>query len=115
VALPGSRRGALFLLVGAVFPLAVLPAPLQVAGLLTPLTWWMQGVRLALFPGAPSTAGGPGSVLASLTGSASVSPALVMAMLIVTTAAIAALAVATFQWSERRAKDRGLLDQTSAY
>jgi ABC-2 type transport system permease protein len=112
---PEAVAGALFLLVGAVFPLAVLPAPLQVAGLLTPLTWWLQGVRLALFPGAPSTAGGAGSVLASWTGSTSVSTTLVVVMLIGTTAVIAALAVATFQWSERRAKDRGLLDQTSAY
>jgi ABC-2 type transport system permease protein len=112
---PEAVAGALFLLVGAVFPLAVLPGPLQVAGLATPLTWWMQGVRLALFPGAPSTAGGPGSVLASWTGSVSVSPLLVLAMLALTTAIVAALAVATFQWSERRAKDRGLFDLTSAY
>lgn len=112
---PEAVAGALFLLVGAVFPLAVLPAPIQVAGLLTPLAWWMQGVRLALFPSAPSTVGGLGSTLAGVTGSAEVPGLLVVGMLAITTAAAAALAVAAFTWSERRAKDRGLLDQTSAY
>ena len=32
--------GALFLLVGAVFPMAVLPLPVQLVGLATPLSWW---------------------------------------------------------------------------
>jgi ABC-2 type transport system permease protein len=112
---PEAVAGALFLLVGAVFPLAVLPAPLQLAGLVTPLAWWMQGVRLALFPLAPSTVGGAGSALAGITGSPSVPPLLIVGMLLVTTAIVVVIAMAAFTWSEARAKDRGLLDQTSLY
>ncbi len=63
---PGRSRGRtrrrsrapLFLVVGAVFPLLVLPAIAQVCGLLLPLTWWLEGVRRALFPGTVSAIGG---------------------------------------------------------
>ena len=109
---PEAVAGALFLLVGAVFPLGILPAPLQIMGLLTPLVWWMQGVRSALFTGGPATAGGAGSVLASLTGSDTPSDVLIVVALAVTTAVVVGLAIAAFAWSERRAKDKGLLDQT---
>jgi len=112
---PEAVAGSLFLLVGAIFPLAVLPGPLQIAGLATPLAWWMQGVRLAVFPTAPSTVGGAGSALAGITGSPDVPAALVMAMLAVTTLVAAGLAAAAFTWSEARAKDKGLIDQTSLY
>ncbi len=60
--------GALFLVVGAVFPLSVLPLPLQVLGLVSPLSWWIAGVRQALFPGGPSSIGGPGSLWQQLSG-----------------------------------------------
>ncbi len=55
---PEAVAGALFLVVGAVFPLSALPSALQVIGLLNPLTWWIAGVRQALFPGGPSSIGG---------------------------------------------------------
>ena len=48
---PEAVAGALFLVSGAVFPLAVLPAVVQAIGMLTPLTWWIEGVRQSLFPG----------------------------------------------------------------
>src|SRR6185312_2734040 len=47
---PEAAAGALFLISGVVFPLAVLPSPIQAIGLATPLTWWVEGVRRALFP-----------------------------------------------------------------
>ena len=112
---PEAVAGALFLLVGAVFPLSVLPDPLQWLGLATPLAWWMGGVRMALFPGAPPTLGGPDSVLASIAGADAPSAPLVVVMLAITTIIFAALAVSAFHRSERRAKDLGLLDRTSAY
>ena len=112
---PEAVAGALFLLAGAVFPLAILPSVIQWLGLITPLGWWMAGVRAALFAGGPSTLGGPGSVLESLAGSGAPSPLLIVLALAVTTAAFAALAVGGFFVSERRAKDLGLLDRTSAY
>jgi ABC-2 type transport system permease protein len=112
---PEAVAGALFLLVGAVFPLTVLPAPLQVLGLVTPLAWWMGGVRAALFPDAPSTLGGPGSVLESIAGPGAPSNELLVGALVLTTAVWGAVSLLAFVRSERRAKDLGLLDRTSAY
>ena len=49
---PEAVAGALFLISGAVFPLSVLPMAIQAIGLANPLTWWLEGVRHALFPPA---------------------------------------------------------------
>jgi hypothetical protein len=75
----------------------------------------MAGVRAALFPGGPSTLGGPGSALASIAGPDAPSSGLIVVMLAITTAVVATVAVDAFVWSEQRAKDKGLLDRTSAY
>ena len=56
---PDAVAGALFLVSGAVFPLAVLPSILQAIGLMNPLAWWMEGVRLAVFPTGTSASAGP--------------------------------------------------------
>ena len=110
---PEAVSGALFLVSGVVFPLAVLPAPVQAVGLLTPLTWWIEGIRRALFPGGVSSIGGPGSLFTELTGAAEPGP-LTIAVVLLATGAVATLAaVAVFRASDRRAKDRGLLDQTT--
>ncbi len=110
---PEAVAGSLFLVSGTVFPLAVLPTPIQLAGLATPLTWWLAGVRLALFPGGPNAVGGPGSAWALLRGTpAPTSTEIVLALL--ATGALATLAAAAvFRWSEHRARERGLIDQTS--
>jgi ABC-2 type transport system permease protein len=68
---PEAVAGALFLVSGVVFPLSVLPGPVQAIGLLTPLTWWVEGVRISLFPGGVSAIGGPGTLFTELTGAAS--------------------------------------------
>ena len=65
---PEAVAGALFLVSGAVFPLSVLPLPIQAIGLADPLTWWLEGVRQALFPGGLSAIGGPGSLCTDLSG-----------------------------------------------
>jgi ABC-2 type transport system permease protein len=110
---PEAVAGALFLISGAVFPLAVLPAPIQVIGLLNPLSWWLEGCRRALFPDGATSVGGAGSVYAELTGRlVPDAPTIVLALLV--TGAVATLGGAVvFRWSERRAKDRGLIDQTT--
>lgn len=105
--------GALFLIVGAVFPLAVLPAPIQAVGLLVPLTWWIAGVREALFPGTVSAVGGPGSLFTDLTGRAAPSGPETAGMLLLTGLLVTLAAAAIFRRSERRAKDRGLIDRTT--
>src|SRR5262245_21745607 len=65
---PEAVAGAMFLLVGPVFPLYVLPPVAQAIGLMIPLTWWLEGTRSGLFPGGISAIGGQGSLWTSLTG-----------------------------------------------
>ena len=110
---PEAVAGALFLVSGAVFPLAVLPAPIQAIGLLTPLTWWIEGVRDALFPGGLTAVGGSGSLFASLVGQERPHELLTFIALLATGAVATLAAIAVFRTSDRRAKDRGLLDQTT--
>jgi ABC-2 type transport system permease protein len=105
--------GASFLLVGAVFPLAVLPQLVQGIGLLVPLTWWIEGVRQALFPGGQSGVGGSGSLWTALTGQLVPDPLTTVAALLGTTLLGTLAAAAAFRFSDRRAKDRGLIDQTT--
>ncbi len=110
---PEAAAGALFLVSGVVFPLAVLPAPVQALGLVTPLTWWMEGTRLALFPGGVTAIGGPGSLYTQLTGTAAPTAGVIVLVLLATGAVATLGALAVFRASDRRAKDRGLLDQTT--
>jgi ABC-2 type transport system permease protein len=110
---PEAVAGALFLLVGAVFPMSVLPAPVQMVGLATPLAWWLEGVRQSLFPGVLSAIGGPGSVWTSWTGTAVPSGGQILIALALTTIAVAILGFSAFRWSERRARQRGLFDLVS--
>ena len=105
--------GASFLLVGAVFPLSVLPQPVQAFGLVAPLTWWIEGVREALFPGGLTGVGGAGSLWTAVTGQASPDPLAIVAALLATTLLGTLAAAAAFRFSDRRAKDRGLIDQTT--
>jgi len=107
---PEAVAGALFLIVGAVFPLLVLPALVQWLGLAMPLTWWLEGVRQGLFPGSLSSIGGQGAVYTELTGSAAPGSAEIVLMLAVTTAAMLALAAVTFRWSEHSAREKGVFD-----
>lgn len=110
---PEAVTGALFLVVGAVFPLTVLPGIVQAAGLLVPLTWWLEAVRRAVFPGIVSSIGGEGSLYTDLTGAAAPGTTeLAVGMVVTTVLAVVAAALA-FSWSEHRAKERGLFDQTT--
>ncbi len=110
---PEAAAGALFLVTGAVFPLSVLPTPVQLAGWLVPLTWWIEGVRRALFPGGISGIGGPGSAFTALTGRAAPNSLDIVVALMVTGALVTLAATVVFQVSEHRARNRGLLDQTT--
>jgi ABC-2 type transport system permease protein len=110
---PEAASGALFLVCGVVFPLAVLPQLAQAVGLLVPLTWWIEGVRQALFPGGVSAIGGAGSLFEGVTGGAAPTSAEIVVALMVTGAVATLASVAVFRVSDRRAKDRGLLDRTT--
>jgi ABC-2 type transport system permease protein len=110
---PEAVSGALFLVSGAVFPLTVLPGPLQAVGLLTPLTWWIEGVRSALFPGGLSALGGDGSLFTALTGRPAPSGLEIVVALLATGTVATLASIVVFRVSDHRAKDRGLLDQTT--
>ena len=110
---PEAAAGALFLVSGVVFPLGVLPAPVQAIGLVTPLTWWLEGMRHALFPTGVTAIGGSGSLFTELTGASAPGSAAIVLALLATGAVGTLAAAAVFRASERRAKDRGLLDRTT--
>lgn len=107
---PDAVAGALFLLVGAVFPLLVLPSPVQVAGLMLPLTWWLEGLRQALFPGIVSAIGGQGSAWTATTGTAAPAEDVVLLALAGTTVITLAVAALVFRWSEHSAMEKGVFD-----
>jgi len=110
---PEAVAGALFLITGAVFPLAVLPDPVEFLGWLMPVTWWVAAVREALFPGSPSSIGGEGSLWTAVTGTAAPSSEVLLGALLVTGAVGTLAATVLFGISERRAKEQGLLDRTT--
>lgn len=110
---PEAVAGALFLMVGAVFPMSVLPAPVQIVGLITPLSWWLEGTRQALFPGVATAIGGPGSVWTSWTGTLAPTPTQIIFMLAVTTVVFAVIGLTAFRRSEQRARQKGLFDLVS--
>lgn len=110
---PEAVGGALFLISGAVFPILVLPGVVQAIGLLTPLSWWIEGVRQSLFPGGISSIGGDGSLFQSLTGQLAPTAGQIAVALLVTGTVATLASIAVFRTSDRRAKDRGLLDQTT--
>lgn len=110
---PEAVAGALFLIVGAVFPLSVLPAVAQVIGLVVPLTWWIEGVRRALVPDAATSVGGTGSVWSEATGMVAPDTAWVLSALLLTTAMSTLVAIVCYRWSEHRARERGAFDQTT--
>jgi ABC-2 type transport system permease protein len=110
---PEAVAGALFLIVGAVFPLAVLPQPIQAAGLAMPLTWWLAGVRQSLFPGSISSAGGTDSLFAEMTGHVAPTSGEIVVGLLVTTTVVTLVAGVVFQMAQRRVKQRGLIDLTT--
>jgi len=110
---PDAFAGALFLITGVVFPLAVLPYALQALGLINPVTWWVAGVRLAVLPDGPSSIGGEGSLWTAVTGSLAPDAATIVIVLFVTGAVATLAATAIFRASERRARNLGLLDRTT--
>jgi ABC-2 type transport system permease protein len=110
---PDAFSGAMFLVSGVVFPLAVLPDPVEVIGLLNPITWWVAGVRLAVVPDGPSSIGGEGSLWTAVTGTAAPDAATVLVALFATGAIVTLAATAIFRSSDRRARDQGLLDRTT--
>ena len=75
-----------------------------------PLTWWLEGVRQALFPGIASAISGPGSVYGQWTGAGAPSSAETLLALAATTVGASILALLVFRWAEHSAMEKGLFD-----
>jgi ABC-2 type transport system permease protein len=88
-------QGFLLLVSGVYYPLSVLPPPLQVAGMVSPLTYSLAGMRRSLLDGA-----GVGDQLPTV------------AVLVGMGAVLIPVSVAVFTWAERRAKRLGLLKRS---
>jgi len=95
--------GALYLLCGAVFPIDILPKPLQLLGQILPLTYWLEALRRALL------GNGAGVLLSSLT------DGVLLLILAGSTVFLAVLSVAFYRWAENRAREKGLIDVQTMY
>lgn len=95
--------GALYLLCGAVFPIDVLPKPLQLVGQALPLTYWLEALRRALL------GTGTGGSLSSLTDQ--------MLLLILggSMVLLAVVSVVFYRWAESVAREKGLIDMQTMY
>lgn len=97
--------GTLYVCTGAIFPLTVLPRPLQVLGHALPITYWLEYMRRALLPEhlprIPPWDAWSTQELAST--------------LLILTAVYLLVALMAFRYAEARARRFDLLDATSDY
>lgn len=106
--MPTAATGALYLISGTIFPLAVLPGWLRAVALATPLTYWLELTRRALLGDglqAQLTAQGRGFPVAG-------TPA-ILGLLALTAAVFVVLGVVLFRYCEFQARERGQLDRTT--
>ena len=95
--------GALYLLCGAVFPIDVLPKPLQLLGQALPLTYWLEALRRALL------GDGASELLSPL------SDRVLVLILVGSTVLLAALSMGFYRWAENLAREKGLIDRQTMY
>jgi ABC-2 type transport system permease protein len=88
-------QGFVLLVSGVYYPLSVLPLPLQLAGMLSPLTYSLAGMRRSMLDGA-----GVGELLPT------------MAVLVGMGVLLIPVSVVVFTWAENRAKRLGLLKRS---
>jgi ABC-2 type transport system permease protein len=98
-----GAAAVLYLLCGAIFPLDLLPGIFRAVGLALPLTWWLEAMRRSL-----GVAGVPG-ILAGL----GAGP--VLGILVLSSLAWYGIGVLVYGLLERRAKQLGMLDQTTNF
>lgn len=95
--------GALYLFCGAVFPLDVLPQPLQYIGLSLPLTYWLEGLRRAVLRESVSPLLAP------------ISNEIILVILLGATLVLGLASLGFYRWCEHRAKEKGLIDMQTMY
>jgi ABC-2 type transport system permease protein len=97
--------GALYLFSGAIFPLDVLPRVLRPIGFAMPLTYWLELLRRSLV--GPAASAFPTFSRLSDLG--------LLGILVGLTLALGVIALALFRWCDSVARERGLIDRTTAY
>ncbi len=101
--MPDAMAGALYLLAGAIFPIAILPAWLEKIALAMPLTYWLELIRRALLG---ESIGAPFPIANTTT---------IVGLLALTTATTIVICMVVFRISEHIARERGQIDRTTGY
>lgn len=101
--LPDAMAGALYLIAGTIFPIAILPGWLEKIALVMPLTYWLELIRRALL----------GEKIGAVFPVAS-TPAIV-GLLALTTSLTIIACIGIFRASEHLARERGQIDRTTNY
>jgi ABC-2 type transport system permease protein len=97
--------GSLYLFSGAIFPLEVLPTWLRPLGYIMPMSYWLELLRRSMV----------GSVAQSFPTFANLTNLELLGILIGLTIAFGILAVFTFNFCDRRARERGMIDRVTNY
>jgi ABC-2 type transport system permease protein len=97
--------GVLFLFCGAIYPLEVLPKWLQPVGFANPITYWLELMRRSLV----------GSVAQAFPTLARFNNLELLGILLGLTVLFTALSIFVFRYSDRLARERGLIDRTTNY
>ena len=97
--------GGLYLFSGAVFPLDVLPAWLRPLGYAMPITYWLELLRRSLV----------GSVAQAFPTLSSISNGQLLLILGGMILLAAVIAVVTFRYCDKQARERGYIDRTTNY
>ncbi|MEN6434210.1 MAG: ABC transporter permease [Anaerolineaceae bacterium] len=97
--------GGLFLFSGAIFPLSVLPVAIRWIGYVLPISYWLELMRRAMV----------GNVAAAFPTFSNLSNSEIMIILIIMTIVFAIASSLIFNRLDHRARERGLIDQTTNY
>jgi ABC-2 type transport system permease protein len=100
-----AMAGALYIFSGAVFPLDVLPQAIRWIGFAMPTTYWLELMRRSLV----------GEVAQAFPTLAAFSNLQLLGILIGLSIASGALALTSFGYFDRRAREKGLIDRTTNY
>lgn len=97
--MPDAMAGALYLLAGTIFPIAILPGWVEKIALLIPLTYWLELIRRALL----------GEAVARAFPIASTPE--VIGLLMITTVLMMVVCAGIFRVSDHVARERGQIDR----
>jgi ABC-2 type transport system permease protein len=99
--------GIFYVFCGVLFPLTVLPGPLQDVGKVIPLTYWFDLSRRLLLPAA--------ELQGIQTGLGGFSDLTILAFLAISSVAFFGLSIAVFKAGEYLARKAGKIDMTTSY